>query len=83
MLYLLWVTIKKYNFVSKCVKILAASTYEIFLVQMSVIYLFHAESLSIVPNSIMQYITWFVVVWVVSIVLGVKLNEIRLRIKEK
>jgi hypothetical protein len=50
---------------------------------MSVIYLFHAESLSIVPNSIMQYITWFVVVWVVSIVLGVKLNEIRLRIKEK
>jgi hypothetical protein len=79
MLYLLWIAIKKYSFVSKCVKKIAASTYEIFLVQMSVIYLFHADSLSIVPNGKLQFILWFVVVWVASIGLGIKINELRLK----
>lgn len=77
MLFLLWTAIKKYSFFSKCVKRIAASTYEIFLVQMSVIYLFHADSLSVVPNSKLQFILWFVVVWVVSIGLGIKINELR------
>lgn len=79
MLYLLWIAINKYSFVSKCVKRIAASTYEIFLVQMSVIYLFHSDSLNVVPNSYLQFIIWFVVVWAVSIGLGIKINELRLK----
>lgn len=79
LLYLLWSAINNYSFVSKCVKIIAASTYEIFLVQMSVIYLFHSDSLSLVPNSKLQFIIWLVIVWVVSIGLGIKINELRLK----
>lgn len=82
MLYLLWTAINKSSFVSKCVKRIAASTYEIFLTQMSVIYLFHADCLSIVQNSKLQFILWFVVVWVVSIVFGIKINELRLKFKK-
>lgn len=79
MLYLLWTAIKKYSFVSRCVKRIAASTYEIFLVQMSVIYLFHSDSLSGSSNSILQFIIWFIIVWAVSIGLGIKINELRLK----
>lgn len=79
MLYLLWSAINKNRIVSKCVKKTAASTYEIFLVQMSVIYLFHSDSLSVVPNSNLQFIIWFIIVWAVSIGLGIKINELRIK----
>ena len=79
LLYLLWTAINKYSFVSKLVKRIAASTYEIFLAQMSILHLLHADNLSIVSNKLVQFVIWFVVIWIISIGLGIKINELRLK----
>lgn len=74
MLYLLWATIKKYDIVSKCVKRIASSTYEIFLIQMSVIYLFHVNHVKFITNELLRYIIWIIIVWSISLGLGIGIN---------
>lgn len=75
-LYLLWTLVNRCSFASRCIKTIASSTYEIFLVQMSVIYLFHVQNIRFVTNSYIQYVIWMVIIWVVSLGLGIMINKI-------
>lgn len=45
LLYFVWTYLKKSKFIEKIVKSIAISSFEIFLIQMSLIYLFHKEDL--------------------------------------
>ncbi len=76
MLHILWTKINQNGFVVRIVKILAAASYEIFLMQMTVIYLFHKTSLGFIANRALRYSVWLIIVWSVSIIGGVLLNKL-------
>ncbi|MBR0323688.1 MAG: acyltransferase [Bacteroidales bacterium] len=64
------------KFIIKTIKTIASSSYEIFLVQMSLIYLFTTKSIFFVSNIFIRYIMWLVIVWTVSIGGGILINRI-------
>ena len=71
----LWRKVEKYGFMNKCIKVLAKSSYEIFLIQMSVIWLFKYTNIEILDNQYLQYCIWLVIVWGVSIGGGILVNK--------
>ena len=75
-LYWLWKFLMKFNCAMRFIKAIAASTYEIFLVQMSFIYLFHIDHITIVPSGFMRQFIWIAIVWIVSIGLGMIISKI-------
>ena len=68
--------VKKSKKITDCVRILAKSSYEIFLVQMSVIFLFKTDTLCVFNNKYLTFILWLVIVWIVSIAGGVYFNKL-------
>lgn len=76
-LYLLWKKLGSYQPFLKVTRTLAAASYEIFLVQMSVIFLFHKEDLSFMQNKIVGYLLWLTIVWMVSLFGGIQLNRLK------
>lgn len=83
MLHILWTKINQNGFVVRIVKILAAASYEIFLMQMTVIYLFHRTMLGFITNGVLRYSVWMFIVWTVSIIGGIILNRLMNHHKEK
>lgn len=83
MLHILWTKINQNGFVVRIVKILAAASYEIFLMQMTVIYLFHRTMLGFITNGVLRYSVWLFIVWTVSIIGGIILNRLMNHHKEK
>lgn len=77
----LWNCVKKSKKITDCVRILAKSSYEIFLVQMSFIYLFNKNSLYFFDNKYLSFFLWLVIVWFVSILGGVYFNKLYDKIK--
>ena len=66
----------------KWVKVIASSTYEIYLVQMSVIFLFNVNYLGrFIEGSRCRLVVWAIVVWCISIGVGVLINTVKLKIK--
>lgn len=76
LLYIIYNSIKNRKIISKCVKHLAESSYEIFLIQMSLIWLFGFKSISFINRPLIQYIVWCSLIWTASILGGVLLNKL-------
>lgn len=74
-LFQIYRRVRKYNKVDLYIKTLARSSYEIFLVQMSFIFLFKTEYLQFINSSSIQFIIRFVIIWVVSIIGGIFVNK--------
>ena len=75
MLFMFWQLIKTNNLFVRLIKVIAASTYEIFLVQMSAIYLFHKNVFGFLENELLRLVAWFVFIWLVSICVGIVIHE--------
>lgn len=75
-LYGIWVRINKYILVNYIVSVLAKSSYEIFLTQMSTIFMFHRGFFSSISNGYIQYFSWLLFIWVISIVGGILLHKV-------
>ena len=71
MLNLLWNKIKNIRLLCIIIKNLASSTYEIYLAQMAIIYLFKYNSLKFINNIYIQYVIWFFIVWFISLSMGI------------
>lgn len=80
LLYKLWRKVNVNSKIVKAIKILAASSYEIFLLQMSLIYLTPKKLLvAFVGNKIASYVLFVVFIWTFSIMIGILWFKIRTR----
>ena len=75
-LHYVWKYLKNNKFIVNAVKTIASATYEIFLMQMSVIYLFTTKSITFTSNIMLRYIIWLVIVWTISVGGGILINKI-------
>lgn len=75
-LYVIWQWVNRNNLLSKFVKILAASSYEIFLVQMSAIFLTSSEAFMI-DNKLIRIAFYIFFIWLVSIGGGIIIYKTR------
>lgn len=75
LLYQVWGWISRNDYCVKSIKMIAKSSYEIFLIQMSVIFLFKSNMLFFLHSTILQYALWVAIVWSVSIGGGIILNR--------
>lgn len=82
-LYAIWQKLKRNNKFETCIKTLAKSSYEIFLVQMTVIYLFKPQHVPFVNSLYLQYAIRFVLIWLISIFGGIGVNILFNRIFNK
>lgn len=73
-LRLLWKFLNRNVIILRCIKKVAGCSYEIFLVQMSSIFLFQENLLSSIGDPLMQYFVWLTIIWILSIGGGVMLN---------
>ena len=76
LLYTIWNKLRAYEYISRFVKSLASASYEIFLVQMSLLFLFHTQTLFFIQNVIVRYLLWVLIVWIISLFGGLFLNRI-------
>ena len=76
LLHYIWSEIGKNRYVSSFVKRIAASSYEIFLIQMSLIFLVKSNDLQFIHNSKIQHITWVLFIWILSIAGGVLFHKV-------
>lgn len=72
-LYYIWTKINRNEVVLKIVKTLAASSYEIFLIQMTVRFLFQKDYF-LFQSKILTFALWLMMFWIVSIFGGILLN---------
>lgn len=56
------------------IQILANASYEIFLVQMSSIFLIHTTTISFVSSEIVNYVLGVAIIWTISLFGGIYLN---------
>lgn len=80
LLYVVWQQLQKNDTLIKCIKLLAKSSYEVFLVQMAVIALFKVDAFSSIENTYVRFSLWLVFVWCVSIFGGMYINKVYKRI---
>ena len=71
-----WAFLSRYKTIVLYTSVIASASYEIFLLQMSIIYLFHSDSLFFVSSGFLRYGMWLLIVWIFSIVGGVYLHLI-------
>ena len=84
MLRLLFDVLNQKPLVTRCYKQLALCSYEIFLVQMIVVYLLKSEHLILVmniDNILFVYVIWLIIVWTTSVGGGILLNIFFKRIR--
>lgn len=82
-LYAIWQELRRNNKIDSCIKTLAKSSYEIFLVQMTIIYLFKPEHVPFVNSFYLQYAIRFVLLWFISIFGGIWVNKLSNQIFNK
>lgn len=75
-LYYIWNYFKKWKILTICIKYLASASYEIFLFQMTLIFLFKHKDLSFLPNTFLQYSVWFILIWSLSLTGGIILHKL-------
>lgn len=71
-LFLLYSIISKSEFIKKTIDILSKSSYEIFLVQMVLIYLIPNTHQSVIYSSL-----WMLAMWVLSLTIGITIYKLR------
>lgn len=77
LLHILWSKFDRYFYFQKAYKFLAAASYEIFLVQMSLFYFIKPDSfLSFIPSYTLRFLIWAVVLCFLSIAMGGCLNNV-------
>ena len=76
LLYIVYNYFKSNRLITKCVKYLARASYEIFLLQMSLIWLYGYKSIPFINISLVQYVVWCALIWTASISGGVLLNKL-------
>lgn len=81
LLYLIWKRIKTNNKIVKVTETLAASSYEIFLMQMSLVFLTPKDMFGFAGNRIVSYAIYVVFIWTISIIIGIYWFKIRTRSK--
>lgn len=75
-LNVLWKFLSQNKAIRQIVKKLSVSSYEIFLIQMSLIFLVQPDSFRFISSEIVIYGVWVVFIWVTSVSCGVLLNKI-------
>lgn len=71
LLYMCWRKFNNNIFVNGLIRILSSSSYEIFLLQMSAIFLYNSTGI----NSVFSYMIWVFTIWMVSIIGGVVIHK--------
>lgn len=74
-LYFTWIKIKRYGTIKKIIEILSTASYEIFLLQMMLIFVLKLDAFSFIPNELLKYSLWILVVWSCSIIGGKMLSN--------
>lgn len=74
-LNLMWRKFMQNEIILKCVKVLAKSTYEIFLIQMSLIFIFPSNGILFISSDYLRIGVWMMIVWFISIYGGILLNK--------
>lgn len=82
-LYVIWKRINEIHIVRQLIKIIATSSYEIFLIQMATIYLVKYDQIPFVTSSVGQYLIWICFVWTISILGGILMSNMRQRFAHK
>jgi len=75
-LYYVWLKIKQTKLIFEGIKILAASSYEIFLVQMTVRFFFKRETIFFINNGKLAFFLWLTIFWGVSIGGGIIMHRL-------
>lgn len=76
LLYGFWRILKKSERLSSMVRMISRCSYEIFLVQMSSIYLIKQDFIVTPNNDSCQYLIWLMIIWSISFLGGFFLNKI-------
>lgn len=74
-LHWIYTKVSRNEWINRAVKMLASASYEIFLVQMAYYAIIPLKSLSFIGNQYLQFIIWFAMAFVLSIVGGNVLNR--------
>lgn len=74
-LHLLWRCVSNLNAVTYVIRQLASASYEIFLIQMSTIFLFKVDCLTFVQCETVKLLIWIFIVWFFSIAGGILLHK--------
>lgn len=74
-LYKIYVVLCKYIVVKNAIKLLASASYEIFLAQMACYAIFQSNNVFFVSNIYIQFIVWFTLVCMISIMGGIFLYK--------
>ena len=79
-LYLVWKQIKG-TIIIKAIQVISECSYEMFLIQMALLFLFQKEDLVFVTNTTRQYVVWVLTVWFADLVGGYCLRLITNRLQ--
>ena len=75
-LHVLWKGLSKNDRIVKYIKILATSSYEIFLMQMTIRFFFMRSVMDFIQNKYIAYAAWFLMFWMLSIGGGIIMNRV-------
>lgn len=75
-LNIMWKLLCKSKIIRQGVNKLSASSYEIFLIQMSLIFLVQSDSLWFISSEIVRYSAWVIFIWFLSVFGGILLNKV-------
>lgn len=67
LLHFMWNKIRSNIFMLRAIKLLASASYEIFLIQMVMIFLVDSSSFAFITNRVLSYIVWVALIWFVSL----------------
>lgn len=81
LLYLVWNKLKVMKSFRNVIVIIASASYEIFLIQMCLVYLFKYKSLSFIVDTRIQYLLWIIIVWSISLIGGIGWKQLKSYIK--
>lgn len=84
-LYCIWRGCKDNERFVTCVKQLASCSYEIFLVQMILLFFIGVKKtfFDLIRNQLSYYLVYIIIVWAISIIGGIMLNKILTRLNKK
>lgn len=70
-LYYIWQYLKQKERIRTAIKIVAGASYEIFLVQMCVIFLLKQNAINVFDNETINFALWLITIWCISIFGGI------------
>lgn len=76
LLYILWNRLSRFEIINKITSTLSSASYEIFLLQMMLIFLIKKESVSFIPSVLFQFVFYVLLIWPLSIVGGILVNRL-------